>query len=133
MFVVKTVLGPSDIHGFGVFAGETISKGEIVWRFHPHLDKTLEPSDVDRLKCVEREFIARYAYLHSGTGKYVLSVDDARFVNHSDNPNLVGVYPQGDPEGIDAAARDIRKGEELTSDYRTFDEEFRLKLGDFAR
>ncbi len=29
-------------------------------------------------------------YLHNRTGKYVACLDNARFMNHSDNPNTAG-------------------------------------------
>ncbi len=128
MLLVKTRLAPSAIEGLGVFAAEDITKGTIVWQFVPGVDLLIDPSELPSLPAAVVEHCQRYAYLHTETGEYVLCGDDARFVNHSDDPNLIGIYPPGDKQGVDIAARDIRAGEELTSDYQTFDVEFRQKL-----
>jgi hypothetical protein len=56
-----------------------------------------------------------YCYL-SPEGIYVFCGDNAKFMNHSTDPNC------DDPEGrYTVANRDIEAGEELTSDYTTFD------------
>jgi SET domain-containing protein len=47
----------------------------------------------------------------------ILSADNTRFLNHSDNPNIA--CP--DPFTL-IAIRDIKKDEELTINYRTIDE-----------
>jgi SET domain-containing protein len=128
MLVVKTRLAPSAIEGLGVFAAEDIKKGTIVWQFVRGVDLLIDPEELPSLPPAVIELCRRYAYLHTETGEYVLCGDDARFVNHSDDPNLIGIYPPGDNQGFDIAAKDIKAGEELTSDYGTFDAEFRQKL-----
>ncbi len=129
-FVVPTRVGPSAIEGIGAFAVQDISKGTIVWRFDPVIDRLYDPAALDTMHPVIRDFLMRYAYLHAKTGKYVLCCDNSRFVNHADDPNTQGEFPPGEhPEGVDRAVRDIRAGEEITCDYRTFDEDVALKLG----
>ncbi len=49
----------------------------------------------------------------------MLCGDDARFFNHSDTPNCFD-FPD-ERGGTTVAARDIDPGEELTSDYASFD------------
>ena len=44
MLRVPTYLGPSSIHGIGVFAVERILAGAEVWRFSPGLDLDLDRS-----------------------------------------------------------------------------------------
>ncbi len=80
MLLVKTRLGPSPIEGLGLFAAEFVPKNTVVWKFNPLLDHLVDPADVERLHAVERDFMARYAYLNSRTGKWVVCVDDARFM-----------------------------------------------------
>src|SRR5262249_13864412 len=92
-------------------------------------DLLIDPGKLPLLPPTGVDFCQRYAYLHTKTGEYVLCGDDARFVNHSSDPNLIGFYPPGDKQGVDIAARDIKAGEELTCDYGTFDAEFKQKLG----
>jgi SET domain-containing protein len=47
-------------------------------------------------------------------------------MNHSEAPN-VGMNPSGAADNL--ALRDIASGEELICDYRTFDAEWKEKLG----
>ena len=129
MLMVKTRLGQSAIEGLGLFAEEDIAKGTITWRFVPGFDQTFSPAEIERLPEAARLELSRYTYLHSRTGKYVACLDNARFMNHSDNPNTEGGYNGPDDEGFDIATRDIKKGEELTCDYTLFDAETPIKLG----
>src|SRR5882724_10016865 len=120
MLLVPTRLAQSAIHGFGVFAVAAIAEGTPVWRFRPGLDMEFSPEHV-------REFFAHYGYLDRNVKRIVLCFDDARFVNHSDTPNVATDYTQ-DAYGLDVALRDIAAGEELTMDYGGFEENARRAL-----
>lgn len=128
MLAVKTILAPSAIEGLGLFAGQHIPKGTIVWRFVPRVDALLDEAEIGKLPEVTQDICRRYAYYDQTNNKYVLCGDDARFENHSEDPNTAGVYPEGEPFGIDVATRDIEVGEEITCDYRSFDGEFDYKF-----
>ncbi len=78
---------------------------------------------------VARAAIETYTYVHPQTGLFVYCLDNARFMNHSDDPTTAGVHSEGSIEGHDVAVRDIAEGEELTCDYRLFDADFAKKLG----
>lgn len=125
MLLVKTRIGPSAIEGVGLFANEFIAKGTTVWQFTSGFDLYLTAEDIQRLPAAAQAQMLKYCYRDKETGRYVLCADDARFFNHSDHPNTVDMPG---PEGSTVAIRDIRTGEELTCDYRTFDAEFREKL-----
>jgi uncharacterized protein len=129
MLMVKTLLGPSAIAGIGLFAAEDIPKGTVTWRFMEHFDRLLTEEDIESLPEVARAALLDHVYLHSPTGKFVLCADNARFMNHADEPNTEGVHEAGAIEGYDVATRDIRAGEEITCDYRTFDAHVERKLG----
>lgn len=128
MLLVKTFLGNSKIDGFGLFADQFIPAGTAVWRFVPGVDAVVDSGTMDTLSPVPREFFQKYAYLDLRVGKYVICGDDARFINHSTTPNLLNRYLQAEPYGLDTAVTDIMPGEELTSDYSSFDSEFVEKL-----
>jgi SET domain-containing protein len=119
MLLVKTFLAPSRIHGIGLFAAEDIPKGTVIWRRDPALDIELTEEQIEALAPPSREQIVKYTYLDIVRRTFVLCGDDARFFNHEDAPNCVD-YPDADG-GTTVAARDIRAGEELTSDYEKFD------------
>ena len=115
MFLIRTSIGPSTIHGNGVFACEPITAGQTIWRFHPPFDQVFSEDDLEGLPTAAQEFIDAYAYrsLQLG-GKLVLSGDNAKFLNHSGNPNTE------EHPFASIARRDIAVGEEITCDYDAF-------------
>ena len=114
MLLVKTRIGPSPIHGIGIFAAEFIAKGTIIWQFQPGFDVKLAPEALRNLSPPALEQALNYCYYEDGA--YILCADDARFFNASRTPNCTS-----DELNISTiAARDIAKGEELTEDYRGF-------------
>ena len=121
MLLVPTRLAPSLIHGLGVFALAPIARGTPVWRFAKGLDMEFSPDIVDGLPEHVRSFFSHYGYLDRNVKRIILCFDDARFVNHSDTPNIVTDYAQ-DRYGLDVALRDIAAGEEITMDYAGFEE-----------
>lgn len=121
MMLVRTFKQQSPIHGVGLFARDFIPEGTPTWRFIPGIDQAIHPDVLDRMPETARPNFLTYAYLDIKTGLYVLCADDARFMNHSDDPNVRGDYGLDPVFGVDVAARDIQPGEELVCDYRTFD------------
>jgi uncharacterized protein len=121
MLHVKTYLDKSPINGIGVFAAEDIKKGELIWSFTPNIDREFFQQDIYFIKQfgseVHKEFIFKYADYDKQLMKWILSADNDRFTNHSDNPNEIIVKDTGDT----VAARDIVIGEEMTINYYTFD------------
>lgn len=120
MLQVRVTVGPSSIHGLGVFAAEPITMGTVVWRFTPGFDLEATPESVDALPQLLQERLMHYGYVDKKLNRYVLCCDDARFLNHSASPNLRTDYTEED-HGIDRAARYIARGEELTVDYGQFE------------
>jgi uncharacterized protein len=120
MLLVRTTVGPSTIHGLGVFAAEPIAKGTVVWSFTPGFDLERDLADVETLPELLRERLLHYGYMDKHLGLYVLCCDDARFLNHSDEPNLVTDRSHS-RHGVDRAAHDIAIGEELTVNYDAFE------------
>lgn len=123
MLLVKTTLGLSAIHGIGLFAAEPIPKDTVIWRFLPPFDFEfdVEDSDVAILPTFALETLLKYSYQNKTTKMFVLCGDDARFMNHSETPNSLHAA-SSDLEGLDVAARDIAIGEEITCDYKEFDD-----------
>ena len=121
MLLVPTRLAPSTVHGLGVFAAAPIAKGAPVWRFAKGIDMDFAPEIVPTLPPHVQQFFAHYGYLDRNVKRIILCFDDARFVNHSDAPNVATDYAQ-DAYGLDVALRDIAAGEELTMDYAGFEE-----------
>lgn len=121
MLTVKTSLRPSTIHGMGLFAEEKISKGTVIWKFDPKFDRLFDPTDVEKMDELKQKFLHHFAYLEKTIQKYVLSVDDTRFINHSMSPNIFDRGVPGEELCDSVACRDIEIGEEITVNYRLID------------
>ncbi len=89
--------------GKGVFAKRDFKKGEVVIRYRL---KPLTEEERERLTESEKEFT------HSHWGQIYLYPEPERYVNHSNNPNTI----QDLKKKEDIALRDIKKGEEITTD-----------------
>jgi SET domain-containing protein len=130
MLLVKTKLKESATHGVGLFADQLIPAGTVIWEFTPDFDLIYAEDKIKDMSEPARSTLLQYSYLSDKTNKYVLCADNARFMNHSDDPTAMSTYPEGGhPEGIEVAVTDIQPGEEITSNYRTFDLRFARKKG----
>lgn len=115
MLRVPTVVAPSSIQGVGLFAAEPIAEGTVIWEFTPEVDWRIPVEKMELFPDPYRSWLLRYVY-REPSGCYVLCGDNAKFMNHSFDPNC------DDVEGpFTVAKRDVAEGEELTCDYRLFD------------
>ncbi len=115
MLLIRTRIGPSLIHGNGVFACEAVLPGETVWQYEPAFDRIISDDELVKLPDAFREHIDMYAYRSSDIeGRLVLSCDNARFLNHSGQPNTRELPFRS------VASRLIEVGEEITCDYGAF-------------
>lgn len=120
MLLVKVYVGKSSIHGLGVFAADPISAGTETWRFTRGFDLDLDPKFIESQPPDFFKKLMHFGYIDSKLNRYILCCDDARYMNHSETPNLCTDYSL-DKYGVDIALRDIRAGEELTIDYTSFE------------
>ena len=122
MLLVKYYLANSPIHGLGVFAGEDIPAGTIIWRFVDGFDYTLTTGEYEELPEKARQWIQHYGYYNPDEGGWVICVDEGRFVNHSIQNNISSI-------GDDSVAnKNIPKGTELTCNYFEFDKSAEEKM-----
>lgn len=120
MLLVRCYIDRSIIHGLGLFAVEPIPANTAVWRFTPGFDLDLDLEVLEQQPPDFRERLLHYGYIDARLSRYILCCDDARFINHSDEPNLKSDM-NVDRYGVDIATRDIQAGEELTIDYNTLE------------
>lgn len=119
MLVVSTYIEKSDIDGLGLFAGQDIEKGDIIWFLDPSVDHVFSNEEFENMKTTlsseNRERFMKWSFTRKN-GSIILPADNAKFENHSNNPNQIcnGKY--------DLASRKILKGEEITCDYRQFED-----------
>lgn len=121
MLLVKTKLAPNSSHGKGLFADQDIAKGAAMWQFQEGFDLEKSPEEVAALPSVAQDWLKRYGYLDRQLNQWILSFDDARFINHSEDPNMRPDYEKHRC-GVGVASRDIARGEEITIDYREIEE-----------
>jgi len=127
MFVVRVYLAPSSIHGVGCFAADPIRKGELVWQFDARIDLRIPLTEHPNFPPAVQEFLQRLSYIElvDGIEYMVLCADQAKYVNHADEPNLLET-----PDGLfEYAAWDIAAGDELTCNYYASDLQAADKLG----
>lgn len=99
---MDVIVKKSTIEGKGVFAARDFKKNEIVLTWHP---KSLTKDEFDNLSDQELKYCDKEDDIYS------IMQPPERYVNYSCNPNT---KPD---DSSDIAIRDIKKGEEITSDY----------------
>tara|TARA_R110002126_G_scaffold20441_6_gene75598 strand:- start:1207 stop:1674 length:468 start_codon:yes stop_codon:yes gene_type:complete len=116
MMTVRCYLAPSRIEGLGVYTSVAIPRGTEVWRYNSDFDLSYPIAKIAAAPDHIREFMDRYTYVNPfDPSQVILDADEARFMNHSDTPN---VDFSSDISG--RALRDIAVDEELTCDYACF-------------
>jgi SET domain-containing protein len=99
-------IGPSTISGRGLFARRAFNKGDVVLRWD--LSQKIRRATMDSLPPEQRHFLNPF-----DDEFFVLLGEPERYVNHScANSTRVEAF-------TDVAVRDILRGEEITSDYRS--------------
>jgi SET domain-containing protein len=89
MLLVNARAGISAIHGVGLIAQEFIPKGTCIWQFQPGFDLVIDENDFLKLSAPAQQQVRHYAFFDEARRVFVLSSDDDRFTNHSDNPNTL--------------------------------------------
>ncbi|MEM7123234.1 MAG: SET domain-containing protein-lysine N-methyltransferase [Pseudomonadota bacterium] len=134
--------------GLGVFAGEPIKKGSVVWRHSPGVFVVYdEPSFLAKVEgMASADVIYELTHVHAFEefpGCLIRALDDGILINHSSQPNLA-TNKSGparvsldvrSPRYLDevaaalhddryslVATRDIETGEELANDYAADDD-----------
>jgi len=114
-------IGRSRAHGVGVLAIRDIPAGTLVFRGESERVAWVSRAAVRRMPAAIRSLYEDFGMVSGekiGVPPTLNMLSVGWYVNHSDRPNLEA--------GEDArfrALRRIRKGEELTADYRTFVDE----------
>ena len=123
MLVVKTKVKPSSIDGLGLYAEEEIRYGEIVEIVETDFSyKVFTQEQVDKFDELKRQY--EHDYTFKIGNNYYATIDLAKFMNHSDTPNLFWkeTINEARPNeiGYFFAVNDIKVGDELTVDYNMF-------------
>jgi len=95
--------------GFGLYARQRVPKGTIIC-FESDGFRIIPAEDYETMSETAKEHVYQRA-----DGTYIAPSDDSKYLNHSCNANVLDSRL-----GFDIVVRDIRKGEEVTYDYRAF-------------
>jgi SET domain-containing protein len=130
MLRVKTYLAPDNYGGTGLFADEDIAEGSVVWEFHPETTFFLPVKDYYSLAQDRKVWLEKWGYpvgyldkANPRVGLYY-DIDNSQYCNHSANPNTgsrAADISDVDMAQCEFALRDIKKGEEITSNYLEYD------------
>jgi len=121
MLTVKTIIKPSQIHGLGLFADQFIPNGTVIWRFTPGFDLKFTRQDILGFPTALQIYLCKYSWRSRKSGNYCFPSDNGKYFNHSDHPNSLSAYRDGEEEVITTAIHDIQIGEEITDDYSSFE------------
>jgi predicted enzyme related to lactoylglutathione lyase len=103
--VSDVTIGQGAMSGKAVYAARDFNKGEIVIKYE------LKPLTFKELKALSLE---DYAATHNVNGQIYLYPEPARYVSHSENPNVRNDHRQQ----ANIALRDIKAGELITVNAR---------------
>lgn len=119
MNLVRTYIQESDIQGIGLFADEFIKEGTKIWELGG-MDLVITEEDFIALPLtpLQLEYIKKYIYFNSDYNYWVYCGDDAKFTNHSTDPNTKVTFSE------QHATKDIFPGEEITCNYFDLDKDF---------
>jgi hypothetical protein len=104
----------SDVHGWGVFTKEKISKGEILEECHCLYMTEDEASYTHHLKPIKRN---TFRVEDNGTFPYVIPFGYGALFNSSIDPNVVFKWDSENKILVFYSFRDIEKDEELFLNY----------------
>lgn len=126
MLLIDVYIDRSPIQGLGVFTKHAVPKGTQIWALDLRFDRLIEARVYEGTTGPLRSYLDRYCYPRRSDPRYVVfEADDARYMNHSDAPNVD--FAPGDAA---YAIADIAAGEEITCDYNVFFENGFDFLGD---
>lgn len=127
MLMVKTFVAEDSHGGLGLFAAESIAAGTVVWTYNPRFDQFYTLVQYRKLSAEEQKIVAHHGYRATIKDVHgvLLSHDNDRYINHSQNPNIVCSYENS--KVMDSrfaritAGSEIPAGNELTANYYDFD------------
>lgn len=121
MYLPKISENISCIEGDGIFAGEPIPKGTIVF-YYSHSDVYVSKKEFQLLSNLEKQQIYKFG-VEDEYGNWIVTEGDA---NHSCDANILSIFVDG--LYCDIAVKDIQIDEEITIDYSLFYSSFPWKM-----
>ncbi len=121
MYLPKIYKNNSYIDGEGIFAGELIPKGTLVFYYSSN-DVYVSKKEFQCLSNSKKQQIYKFG-VEDEYGRWIVTDGDA---NHSCDANILSMFVDG--LYCDIAVKDIQIGEEITIDYGLFYSSFPWKM-----
>jgi hypothetical protein len=121
VYLPKISKNSSCIEGNGIFAGEPIPKGTIVF-YYSNNDVYVYKKEFQHLSNIEKQQIYKFG-VEDEYGNWIVTEGDA---NHSCDANILSIFVDG--LYCDIAVKDIQIEEEITIDYSLFYSSFPWKM-----
>ena len=120
MILVPHYVDRSAIEGLGLYCAAPLQAGQPVYRHDARFVMIVSEVELRELPEAMQQSVLKYSYRGRGaqrlSGAMYYCADDARFMNHADEPSTLW----REAENVYVAARDLPAGSELTCDYRDF-------------
>lgn len=125
MIDIKYKLKESPLHGVGLYADQDIKEGQVIYTASPVLDLNITKEQFGGLSDAEKRELRWWGFWDEPSQRWHVDFDVTKFVNHE----IPGSITQdtSHTEAYLVAARDIRRGEELTQNYLEFESDEDLK------
>ena len=130
MLVVETYLAPDAFGGNGLFCKNFVKKGTVIWQYNAACDRFYTIEEYRNLPLLFAKIVDHHGYPGTidGVHGFVLGLDNDRFINHSDKPNVTYEYSASlpvtdkadDRSYVCIATEDLQPGTQITYDYYTF-------------
>lgn len=117
MNLIKTYIKTSEIEGIGLFAAEFIPQGKKMWEISG-FDILVDDEGFKQLPLTEEQLAYVKRYIYFNNGYWIYCGDDAKFTNHSNDPNTTITFDE------QFASKDIYPGDEITCNYHELDNDF---------
>lgn len=114
MIHIEYKIKSSPTHGIGLFAGQEIKRGDVIYTTSPLLDIDISTEEFESLSNNEKKEVMYYGYFHQKTQKWHVAFDAIRVLNHA---TLGVANVTQDEDMLMTALRDIAEGEEILQDY----------------
>jgi SET domain-containing protein len=116
MLLVETYVASAEGKGIGLFAKDLIARGTTYWRRDEAFDRVFTPDKLAAFPANIINYIQKYGFQES-SGNWYLCGDNARFTNHSLNPNFMNHFDEHGLVDYCFTNRDIAAGEEILCNY----------------
>jgi len=130
VLLIPTYLKEVSGKGIGLFTNKDCKKGEIWWEWNGFYDQYIFKESLTLLPQCNQDEIRKYSVVND-KGDFMLCLDSARFNNHSNKPNSLGIDYRNGVASKCIFLFDVPKDTEITVNYLDFKYDYPMGKLDF--